>query len=73
MASRMTEAAGNMVVDQATGLHKGVADGGTDKLKAAFFQGFRECIRGRGGGRDFRKRGGLGDLRIVVHKRPDKL
>jgi hypothetical protein len=41
MASRMTEAAGNVVVDQATGLHKGVADGGTDKLKAAFFQGLR--------------------------------
>lgn len=68
----MTDAAGNVVVDQATGLHKGVTDSGADKFKAAFFQCFRERIRRRGGGRDLRERGGLGNLRRIVHKRPDK-
>jgi hypothetical protein len=33
----ITDATGDMVVDQTTGLHKGVTDGGADKLKPAFF------------------------------------
>ena len=43
-ASRMTEAARNMIVDQPTGLHKGVTDGADHKFKTAFFQRLRECI-----------------------------
>lgn len=35
-----TEAAGDMVVDQPTGLHKGITDCRADKLKAAFFNAF---------------------------------
>ena len=66
MASRMTEAAGNMVIDQATGLHKGVADGGADKLKAPFFQRFRQCVRSRGGCRDLRQRGGGRHLGVII-------
>lgn len=36
----VTEAAGDMVVDQPTGLHKGITDCRADKLKAAFFNAF---------------------------------
>ena len=31
----MTEAGGEVVVDETGGLHEGVADGGTDKAKSA--------------------------------------
>lgn len=40
LTSRVTEAAGDMVVDQPTGLHKGITDCRADKLKAAFFNAF---------------------------------
>lgn len=36
----VTEAASDMVVDQPTGLHKGITDCRADKLKAAFFNAF---------------------------------
>ena len=40
-----------MVIDQARRLHEGIADCRTDKLEAAFFEGFAHGVRfaGRGG------------------------
>ena len=36
----VAEAGGGVVVDQACGLHEGVADGGSDEVEAVGFEGF---------------------------------
>lgn len=49
---RVTEAINRVVIDHATGLHKGVADGRTDKSEAALLQVFAHRFRFGGLGRD---------------------
>ncbi len=47
----MAEAGGDVVVDQADGLHEGVADSRADEGEAAFFEVFAESVGfGRAGG-----------------------
>ncbi len=41
-----------MVVDQADGLHEGVADGGADEVEAAFFEVLAESVGFGGAGGD---------------------
>ena len=62
-----------MVVDQPTGLHKGITDCRADKLKAAFFQCFRQRIGGRRRGGNFRQRRSAGHLWRIVDEGPDKI
>lgn len=40
---RVANTASDMVVDQPACLHKGVTDGGADKLKAALFNAFESA------------------------------
>lgn len=69
----VTEAAGDMVVDQPTGLHKGITDCRADKLKAAFFQCLRQRIGSRRRGGNFRQRRSAGHLWRIVDEGPDKI
>ncbi len=62
-----------MIVDQSAGLHKGVADGGADKLKTALFSAPWKGVGSRCGGGDLRQRGGMGNLWLIVDERPDKV
>ena len=58
LAFLAAEAAFDVVVDEAHGLHEGVAGGGADEGEAAFAEVLAEGVRGVGVGRDVRRRPG---------------
>ena len=62
-----------MVVDHAGGLHEGVDDGGADKLEAPFFQGLAHGVGHRGGGGHLLECAEVIDLRLPLHKVPEKV
>jgi hypothetical protein len=64
------EAGGGVVVEEADGLHEGVADGGADEFEAAFFEVFAHLF-GNGDGVAFFGGGGGSWERLPVDEAPD--
>jgi hypothetical protein len=68
----VTEAAGDVVVDQPAGLHKGVADSGADKLKTRFFSAFDSASEA-GVVVGISASVAAGHLGVIIDEGPDKI
>ena len=69
----MPRAGGEVIVDHAGGLHKGIDDGGANKFEAAFFQDLAHGLCHRGDSGHLLKSMEMIDLRATIDKVPEKI
>src|SRR5215469_657668 len=68
---RVAEAGDEVIVDQSDGLHKRVADGGTDEVEAAMLEVFAHVVALCSAGRDLLERTERVDARPAADELPD--